>query len=130
MMSLSKFKALLIIAVVFLLGAAVGASLGRAVLLPLSAKGSHQHSRGRFIEKLQSRLNLSADQTLRVQAILDEAHQQFGTLHKRVKPQLETIRREMQERIREQLGPDQNREFTAMCAEYDQRMAEHRKKHR
>jgi Spy/CpxP family protein refolding chaperone len=130
MMSLSKFKALVVITVVFLLGAVVGASLGRAVLSPLAAKESHRHSRVRFIEKLQSRLNLSDEQTLRVQAILDDARQQFGTLHESVKPQFETIRRQMRERIHQQLGPDQTQEFAAMCAEYDQRRAEHGKKHR
>ena len=53
MMNLSKFKALLIIAVVFLLGAVAGASLSRTVLRSISAWGPHHHSRGPFIERLQ-----------------------------------------------------------------------------
>jgi uncharacterized membrane protein len=130
MTSLSKFKALLVIAVVFLLGAVAGASLGRTVLWSFSTKGPHHHARGSFIEKLQGRLNLSDEQRIGIQAILDEAHQQFGRLHKSVKPQFETIRQQMRERIREQLNPDQDREFAAMCAEYDQRKAKRGKKFR
>ena len=64
MTSLSKFKALLVIVVVFLLGAVAGASLGRTVLWSLSAKGPHHHARGSFIEKLQGRLNLSDEQRI------------------------------------------------------------------
>ena len=130
MTNLSKIKALLVIAVVFLLGAVAGASLGRTVLWSISATGPHHHSRGSFIEKLQKRLDLSGEQRTQIQAILDESHQQFRGLHKSVKPQFETIRRQMRERIREELNPDQNREFAAMCAEYDQRKARRGKKYR
>ena len=128
MMNLSKFKALLIIAVVFLLGAVAGASLGRTVLWSISAKGPHHHSRGPFIEKLQKRLDLSGEQRTQIQAILDESHQQFRGLHKSVKPQFETIRQQMAERIREQLNPDQAQKFAAMRAEYEQRKAKREKK--
>ncbi len=127
MMNLSKFKALLIIAVVFLLGAVAGASLSRTVLWSISGKG-HHHSRGSFIEKLQGRLDLSDEQRTQIQAILDESHQQFRGLHKSVKPQFETIRQQMAERIRKELNPDQARKFSAMRAEYEQRRAKRGKK--
>lgn len=128
MMNLSKFKALLVIAVVFLLGAVAGASLSRTVLWSISGKGHHRHSRGSFIEKLQGRLDLSDEQRTQIQAILDESHQQFGRLHKSVKPQFETIRQQMAERIRKELNPDQTRKFAAMRAEYEQRRAKRGKK--
>ena len=123
MMNLSKFKALLIVAVVFLLGAVAGASLSRTVLRSISARGPHHDSRGPFIEKLQKRLDLSGDQRTQIQAILDESHQQFGRLHQSVKPRFEAIRQQMAEKIRKQLNPDQVREFAAMRAEYEQRKA-------
>lgn len=130
MMNLSKFKALAVIAVVFLLGAVAGASLSRTVLRSISARGPHHHSRGPFIEKLQKRLDLSGEQRTQVQAILDESHQQFGRLHQSVKPRFETIRQQMAERIRKQLNPDQAREFAAMRAEYEKRKAKREKKFR
>jgi Spy/CpxP family protein refolding chaperone len=130
MMNLSKFKALLIIAVVFLLGAVAGASLSRTVLRSISAWGPHHHSRGPFIERLQQRLDLSGEQRTQIQAILDESHQQFRGLHKSVKPQFESIRQQMSERIRKELNPDQVREFAAMHAEYEQRRARRGKKYR
>ena len=128
MMNLSKFKALLIIAVVFLLGAVAGASLSRTVLWSISARAPHHHSRGTFIEKLQKRLDLSGEQRAQIQAILDESHQQFRGLHKSVKPQFETIRQQMSERIRKELNPEQARKFAAMRAEYEQRRAKRGKK--
>ena len=130
MMNLSKFKALLVIAVVFLLGALAGAALSRTVLRSISDRGPHHHSRGPFIEKLQKRLDLSDEQRTQIQAILDESHQQFGKLHKSVKPQFETIRQQMSERIRNELNPDQVRKFAAMRAEYEQRKARREKKFR
>jgi len=127
-MNLSKFKALLVIAVVFLLGAVAGASLSRTVLWSISGKDHHRHPRGSFIEKLQGRLDLSDEQRTQVQAILDESHRQFRGLHKSVKPQFESIRQQMAERIRKELNPDQARKFAAMRAEYEQRRAKRGKK--
>jgi hypothetical protein len=126
MMNHSKFKALLLMAVVFLLGAIVGASLGTTLVskkfasAPEPPDGQKRH---RMFETFKSRLNLSPEQASKLEVILDETHKQFSELHQSVKPQFEEIRRSMRGRIREILDEGQKKEFESMCLEYDQRKA-------
>jgi hypothetical protein len=122
MMSPSRFKALMLMAIVFLLGAIVGASLGTTIV---SRKFAAPHElavrpgKAKFVDRLNARLHLSPEQTLQLKAILDETHQQFGALHESVKPQFEAIRSKTRERIREQLTEAQRPEFEAMVREDD-----------
>lgn len=123
-MSFSKVKALVLISVVFLLGAVVGASLGTAIVSKKFAETPGSPSpkkKGKLIEKFKTRLNLSPSQTEQLQLILDDTHKQFGELHQAVKPQFEEIRNRMRARIREQLNDEQKREFEVMTREYDER---------
>ena len=102
-MSLSKFKALMLMAVVFLLGSIVGASLGTALVsrkLAFPSEGTRSQRREKMIEKFKSRLKLSPEQTAQLQTILDETHKQFSALHETVKPQFDEIRDRMRARIR------------------------------
>ncbi|MCI0628208.1 MAG: hypothetical protein L0387_42245 [Acidobacteria bacterium] len=122
MMSPSRFKALALMSIVFLLGAIVGASLGTTVVSrkfasPQEAAG--KPGKVKFIDKLNARLQLSPEQTGQLKIILDETHQQFGALHESVKPQFEGIRNRMRDRIREQLNDSQKQEFEVMVREYD-----------
>jgi hypothetical protein len=122
MMSPSRFKALMLMAIVFLLGAIVGASLGTTIV---SRKFAAPHElavrpgKAKFVDRLNARLHLSSEQTLQLKAILDETHQQFGALHESVKPQFEAIRSKTRDRIREQLTEAQRPEFEAMVREDD-----------
>ena len=122
MMSPSRFKALMLMAIVFLLGAIVGASLGTTIV---SRKFAAPHElavrpgKAKFVDRLNARLHLSSEQTLQLKAILDETHQQFGALHESVKPQFEAIRSKTRDRIREQLTDTQRPEFEAMVREDD-----------
>lgn len=122
MMSPSRFKALMLMAIVFLLGAIVGASLGTTIV---SRKFAAPHElavrpgKAKFVDRLDARLHLSPEQTLQLKAILDETHQQFGALHESVKPQFEAIRSKTRDRIREQLTEAQRPEFEAMVREDD-----------
>lgn len=128
-MSLSRVKAVLLMSIVFLLGAIAGASLGTAVVSRKFAS-PQELSRGpakpKFIEKLNARLHLSSPQKERLQVILDETHGQFGSLHESVKPQFEAIRNRMRDRIREQLDTAQKQEFEVMVQEYDKCRAENK----
>ena len=122
MMSPSRFKALMLMAIVFLLGAIVGASLGTTIV---SRKFAAPHElavrpgKAKFVDRLNARLHLSPQQTVQLKAILDETHQQFGALHESVKPQFEAIRSKTRDRIREQLTDAQRPEFEAMVREDD-----------
>ena len=122
MISPSRFKALMLMAIVFLLGAIVGASLGTTIVSKKFAAPHEMAGRpgkAKFVDRLNSRLHLSPQQTVQLKAILDETHQQFGTLHESVKPQFEAIRSKTRDRIREQLTDAQRPEFEAMVREDD-----------
>lgn len=97
MISPSRFKALALMAIVFLLGAIVGASLGTTIVSRKFAAPQEMAGRpgkAKFVDRLNARLHLSPEQTVQLKAILDETHQQFGALHESVKPQFEAMIRE------------------------------------
>jgi hypothetical protein len=127
MMSLSKFKAFLVMSVIFLLGAVAGASLGTAIVskkfAAASANAPLAPAKIKLIDKFRTRLNLSPTQTERLQLILEDTKQQFRGLHETVKPQFEEIRQRMRSQIREQLNDQQRQEFEVMVREYDERRA-------
>jgi hypothetical protein len=121
MVNNSKFKASILIGVVFLLGAIVGASLGTTIVsrkfaAPLEVSESQR--RNMVLEKFKSRLRLTSDQAKQVQVILEQTHQRFRDL---IKPQSDEIRKGMRGRIRELLSEEQKKEFEVMTREYDQR---------
>ena len=74
MMSPSRFKAFALMAIVFLLGAIVGASLGTTIV---SRKFAAPHEvagrpgKAKFVDRLNARLHLSSQQTVQLKAILD-----------------------------------------------------------
>lgn len=122
MISPSRFKALALMAIVFLLGAIVGASLGTTIVsrkLAAPQEMAGRPGKAKFVDRLNARLHLSPEQMVQLKAILDETHQQFGALHESVKPQFEAIRFRTRERIREQLNNAQKPEFEAMVREDD-----------
>jgi len=122
MMSSSRFKALALMSIVFLLGAIVGASLGTTIVSRKFAAPQEMAGRpgkAKFVDRLNARLHLSPEETAQLKVILDETHQQFGALHESVKPQFEAIRNRTRDRIREQLTDSQRQEFEAMVREDD-----------
>jgi hypothetical protein len=126
MMNQSKFKAFMLIAVVFLLGAIVGGSLGTTIVSRKFASPpeiSWRQKRNMILEKFRSRLELTPEQSEKVQAILEQTHQQVRTLEQSIKPQSVEIRTQMRGRVRELLGEDQKTKFEVMTREYDQRKA-------
>lgn len=122
MMSASRFKAVALMSIVFLLGAIVGASLGTTIVSRKFAspqEASGRPGKAKFVDKLNARLHLSPEQTGQLKVILEETHQQFGALHESVKPQFEAIRNRTRDRIREQLNDTQRQEFEVMVREDD-----------
>ncbi len=122
----SKFKASLLIGVVFLLGAIVGASLGTTIVsrkFAAPAGVSESQRRKMVLEKCKSLLKLTPEQARKVQIILEQTHQQFKDLNQSIKPQSDEIRNRMRGRVRELLSDEQKNEFEVMTREYDQRRA-------
>jgi len=126
MINQSKFKAFMLIGVVFLLGAIVGASLGTTIVSRKFAAPpgvSARQRRTMILEKFRSRLKLTPDQSEKVRAILEQTHHQFRALDQSIKPQSVEIRNHMRANVRELLSEDQKSEFEVMTREYDRRKA-------
>jgi len=126
MINQSKFKASFLIAVVFLLGAIVGASLGTTIVSRKFAappEVSESQKQNMILEKFKSRLKLTPAQTAKVQLILEETHRQFRDLDQSINPRRDEIRNRMRASVRELLNGDQKQDFEVMTREYDQRRA-------
>ena len=128
MITPAKFKAFLLVLVVFTLGLVLGASLATTfVSRKLAAAGppSPRDVRHHMMDTFKQRLALSPVEEEKLQVIFDDAHQQFKALHATVKPQFDAIRSQMRERIREILDDKQKKEFEVMVQEFDRREREH-----
>ena len=126
MMNPSKFKASMLIGVVFLLGAIVGGSLGTTIVSRKFAAPpeiSAKQRRNMLLEKFRSRLNLTPEQTDKVRVILEQTRQQVRGLEQTIKPQSAEIHNQMRGKVRELLAEDQKKAFEVMTREYDQRKA-------
>ena len=126
-MTPTKLRALLLMAVVLLLGVILGASVATTVVSRKLAAGppSPKDVRHRMMDTFKTRLELNPGQAEKLQSIFEEAHQQFRQLHQTVKPQFDTIRDQMRSRIREILDDRQKKEFELMVQEFDKREKEH-----
>ena len=129
MISLFKLKAILTMSAVFALGAIVGASWGGIVVSrnATSAPLLPQRSKPRMVEKFRTRLNLSPEQTQRMELVLDETQREFSQLHWAVKPKFEEIRQKMRSGIRQMLNEEQKREYEVMIRERDEQKAKREK---
>jgi hypothetical protein len=126
MINRSKFKAFLLVGVVFLLGTIVGGSVGTTIVSRKFAAPREVPDSQRLamvFEKFRSRLKLNPEQSEKVRVILQETHQQFKDLNHSIRPQSDALRMGMRSRVRELLTDDQKKEFEAMTREYDERKA-------
>ena len=80
-----------------------------------------------MVEKLRTRLNLSPEQTQRVESVLDDTQREFSQLHLATKPQFEEIRQRMRSGIRQMLNEEQKREYEVMIRERDEQKAKSEK---
>ena len=125
MISLLKLKAILTMSAIFALGAIIGGSWGGIIVSrnAASAQLSSLRSKPGMVEKFRTRLNLSPEQTQRLESVLDETQREFSQLHLAAKPQFEEIRQRMRLGIRQILNEEQKREYEVMIRERDEQRA-------
>jgi esterase/lipase len=121
-------KASLWLAIVFVLGAALGGVLGYAFAHRSYAAEpsvlSAEAKRAQRREKLTQEVGLSPDQQKQVAAILDQSQGEYKSLHTAMDPQIEAVRQRTREKIRAVLSEDQKAKF----AEFLRKMDEERKR--
>jgi Spy/CpxP family protein refolding chaperone len=121
-------KATFWLALVFVLGTALGAVLGyafahRSYAAPPTQLTAEQR-RAQKREQLARDVGLSAEQQTQVVAILDQAQTEYKAIHAVSDPQVDVVRQKSRDKIRQILNPDQKPRFE----EFIRRMDEERKR--
>lgn len=102
------------LAIAFLFGAVlVGGALGFSADRVLS----RDRDRGRPIDLLDRRLDLTDQQRTQINAILDDRHRQFSLVYQTIKPRLDSIRLNARDQMRAVLNAEQRMQFEALLAE-------------
>lgn len=127
-MKFSRLSVAFYVALVFASGVLVGGFGYRLYTVsPVNAKATPRNPeefRRRVIDEYRTRLKLSDAQVRNLNAIMDETRSRFDEAHKRIEPELATIRKEQTEKVRSMLDPTQRAEYDRMRAEREQRMRE------
>ncbi|HET8965785.1 MAG TPA: hypothetical protein VFN20_06210 [Candidatus Acidoferrum sp.] len=122
-------KATFWLALVFVLGTALGAVLGyafahRSYASTAPTQLTSEQRRAQKREQLARDVNLTAEQQGQVNAILDKAQIEYKAIHAVSDPQVDAVRQKTREKIRQILAPDQKPKFE----EFIRRMDEERKR--
>jgi len=113
-------RAYLYFALTFLLGAILG---GGCVYYYAWSTG-HWHRpfiRRNFVSRLKAELNLSDTQVQQLEQILDGSTKEFQSAQQQADSQLNAIRQETRNRIRQILSPPQTQQFDELVRRWDER---------
>ncbi len=111
-------KALLVVAMVFVLGVAVG-----AMGFYLASSRVMAERRATVVERLTLELSLTAEQQQHVSAILEETKKNYNAIYDPIRPQMEAARREGRQKIRAILTPEQLPKFEEHLRRIDEERA-------
>jgi esterase/lipase len=117
-------KATLWLAVIFVLGAALGGVFGyyfahrsyASERNPMSAEARRAQRR----EKLTREVQLTPDQQKQVIAILDQARVEYKAIHGVMDPRIESVRQKTRDQIRGLLSADQKPKFEEFLHQIDE----------
>jgi hypothetical protein len=113
-------RAYLYFALTFLLGLIVG---GLCVYYYAWSTGHWRRpfDRQRFVSRLQGELNLSDTQVLQLEQILDGSTKKFRNAQQQAASELDAIRQETRNAIRQILSPQQAQKFDELVRRWDER---------
>jgi esterase/lipase len=117
-------KATLWLAVIFVLGAALGGVFGyyfahrsyASERKPMSAEAKRAQRR----EKLTRDVQLTPDQQKQVIAILDQSQVEYKSIHDVMDPRIESVRRKTRDQIRGLLSAEQKPRFEQFLRQLDE----------
>jgi len=122
---MKKWKAILGVVVVFLLGAIAGGLITFGVMRQLFQLGRGPQARADFVvRKLSWDLRLDAQQRQQLRAIVEEGQQELKPVRQQMHPQIETILDRVDAKIRGILRPNQVGKFDQLVAERKAKWAE------
>ena len=113
-----KWKALVVLLVVFLLGIGGGIVVDRVVLSPFGAVAHARRSPERLLHRLTRTLDLSETQQVDVRRILKATRAELGTLRRNMHREVHAVLASSERRIHEVLKPDQRDAFRTLMTEH------------
>jgi hypothetical protein len=117
---MKKWKAIVSIVIVFLLGALAGALMTNMVHRHRGEsfmRGEPGHMREFVVRRLNRELGLDAEQQGQLRTIVQETHAEMKNLRRQLRPQTEEILARSQEKVRAILRPDQRERYEKIVAE-------------
>ena len=123
-MKLSRWTVALYVGLVFASGIVVGVYGHRFTdIVGVSAKAPNPDEfRKRFNAEMKTRLQLTGEQSTRLDAILEQTREEFRATRDGLEPALDKIREEQHHRILEILEPSQRAEYEKMRQEREARI--------
>jgi Spy/CpxP family protein refolding chaperone len=122
----ARQKAALWVALVFLLGAALGGVVGyifahhSVSAANASVPKSEPERRARKVEQLTQELTLTNDQRQKLDAILSQVHAEYKSLHEQNDAQMDQTRQRGRNQIRAILTPEQEPKFEEFLKRFDE----------
>ena len=117
-------KAALWVCVVFLLGAALGGTLGYSYAHHLVSAAStplpEPVRRAHRLQELTGLLNLTSAQSQQVDAIMQQRHAEVKTIHDQTDAQIGQVRQKGRDQIRAVLTPEQKPKFEEFLKNLDE----------
>lgn len=113
-------KALLVVAMVFVLGVAVGAMGFYLANRQVTAGGDR---RAPIVERLTSELSLTPQQQSQLSSILEESKKHYDEIYAPIRPQVESVRQQGRQKIRAILTADQLVKFEEHLRRIDEERA-------
>jgi hypothetical protein len=117
---MKKWKAIVSIIIVFLLGALAGALVTHKIYqhrVEGIMKGEPKTMREFVVRRLERELHLDANQQEQLRAIVEETHAEMRRVRRQFRPQIEEILARSQEKIRVLLRPDQFEKYEKIITE-------------
>jgi hypothetical protein len=117
---MKKWKAIVSVILVFLLGSLAGALVTHKIyqhMIEGIIKGEAKPIRELIVQRLNHELHLDATQLEQLRIILKETHDEIRNVRKQFRPQIEEILARSQSRVRAILHPDQLEKYEKIIAE-------------
>jgi Spy/CpxP family protein refolding chaperone len=121
----SNRKAILLVALVFVLGIALGAGgvyvlTTRVHAARAQAAAPGGRSPASVVARLDGELNLTPDQEKKIEAILTDTQARYAEIHRQADPEYDQARHQGRVRIREVLTPEQQPKFDQFLRRVDE----------
>ena len=119
----AKQRAALWVAVVFLLGVALGGVVGYIFAhhsVSANTPRTVEQRRAQKVEELTRAANLTPDQRQQLEVILTQLHGEYKTLHEQSDAQIDQARQRGRNQIRAILTPDQQPKFEEFLRKMDE----------